>query len=157
MQLHKFFLSVLYRSCISQQTRKELRHIEDILEDLTTLLVQVLSLPGIELPSMQLTRSLELASWVLVSEGSLESSLQYPVSSVLICEGLRKMLGCRIFKHYRTTGIDSEESIPYKLSPVSVFVKQVTTQDLLMPFFIRVLRGHCSILGAGNICKIFHT
>jgi hypothetical protein len=48
----------------SQQTRMELRHIEDILEGLTTgystLLVQVLSLPGIELTAMQLTMSFTL-------------------------------------------------------------------------------------------------
>ncbi len=52
-----------------------------------------------------------------------------------------------------TPGIDSMESIPYNLAPLSVVMDQVKPQQCpLNVIYIRVIRGHCLIyrMGAGK-------
>ncbi len=62
----------------------------------------------------------------------------------------RSPLRTWVFKDPR---VDSTESIPYNLAPLSVVMEQVTTQQFpLVVVYIRVLRGHCLLynLGAGK-------
>ncbi len=56
------------------------------------------------------------------------------------------------------SGINSTESIPCNLSPLSEVIEQVTPQQRpLNVIYILVLRGHCSIWSGVNICSKFHT
>ncbi len=84
-----------------------------------------------------------------MQETILKNGRQYPSHPVVARQAEPN------FKLLRIPGINSPESIAYKLSPLSEVIEQVTPQQcplILNDIYIRVLRGHGSIysMGAGK-------